>query len=166
MKIRNVKESEIAVTTDIIVRGWQTAYRGIIADDFLDNLDRGEITQRRLQDYKTTNYIVAIEDNTIVGVCRYIDNEDNDYIIDGVKSEIIALYVEPNLKGNGIGSKIFEYVKDDLKRRHKNNMILWCLKDNTSARKFYEKHGGILVGEKTITFGGQDYVEVGYQYKW
>ena len=41
------------------------------------------------------------------------------------------------------------YAVDDLKKQKRKNMIIWCLKDNTSARMFYEKMGG-TVTEKDI----------------
>ena len=41
-------------------------------------------------------------------------------------------------------------------------MILWCLKDNMPSRGFYLKMGGELIGEKPITFGDKEYMEVGY----
>ena len=43
-------------------------------------------------------------------------------------------------------------------------MIIWCLKENYSSRKFYEKMGGTIIGEKTINFGNKDYMEVGFLY--
>ena len=43
-------------------------------------------------------------------------------------------------------------------------MIIWCLKDNYSSRKFYEKMGGEVVGEHEIEIGGRAYQEVGFGY--
>ena len=41
-------------------------------------------------------------------------------------------------------------------------MILWVLKDNLKARAFYEAMGGVLIGEKMITIGGAELLEVAY----
>ena len=43
-------------------------------------------------------------------------------------------------------------------------MIVWCFKDNTKARKFYEDLGGVVVEEKIVTIGNEQYEEVGYYY--
>lgn len=38
--IRNVRKDDIVSVVDIKVSGWQSAYRGMISDDYLDNMDR------------------------------------------------------------------------------------------------------------------------------
>lgn len=38
--IRNATIEDVERIADIKIEGWQTAYRGIIDDDFLDNMDR------------------------------------------------------------------------------------------------------------------------------
>lgn len=43
--------------------------------------------------------------------------------------------------------------------------IAWVLKDNTTARGFYENQGGVLVNEISVTIGGDPYQEVAYQFK-
>lgn len=46
----------------------------------------------------------------------------------------------------------------------KYNMIVWCFKENTNARKFYENLGGTVVEEKTVIIGDDAYEEVCYYY--
>ena len=41
-------------------------------------------------------------------------------------------------------------------------MILWCIKENTNAIKFYEKLGGIKTYEKMAKIGDKVYQEYGY----
>ena len=36
--VRNVKFEDLKSVADIATRGWQTAYRGIVDDDYLNNL--------------------------------------------------------------------------------------------------------------------------------
>ena len=67
--------------------------------------------------------------------------------------------------GNGIGKKLVEYVKADLKNKNKTKMVIWCLEKNQNARKFYEKMGGnLLSDEKYFEKEGKKYKEVGYVY--
>ena len=83
----------------------------------------------------------------------------------GADSEIVAIYVDCDKLGNGIGKKMMEYVMKELKNKGKRKMILWCLEKNENARKFYEKMGGNIVNdEKYFEIGGQKYKEVGYIY--
>ena len=43
-------------------------------------------------------------------------------------------------------------------------MIIWCLKGNDHAIKFYEKLGGIRSETKMAVIGGETYEEYGYYF--
>ena len=79
--------------------------------------------------------------------------------------EIYGLYVKPGLLRKKIGSKLLLYAKESLKEQGNHKMIIWCLKENEPSRKFYERMGGILLGEKMRNIGGKDYPLVGYGYQ-
>ena len=158
MIVRNVKKEDLRAVSEIAVRGWQTAYRGIIDDEYLDSLSVEANYQKRLKDYKENGFIVAELDNEVVGFCRYTKEMPE---IDG---EICAIYVKPELKRNGIGRELFKYVFNEFKKNGNKKIILWCLKGNYPSRAFYEKMGGVLCGENTITKGGKEYKEVGFKY--
>ena len=98
-----------------------------------------------------------------MGYCRYDDNAV--YEKTDIDSEIIAIYVDCDNLGKGIGKKLVEYVKTYLKNKNKTKMVIWCLEKNQNARKFYEKMGGILLSdEKYFEKEGKKYKEVGYVY--
>jgi len=164
LSIREVKIEDLEQVVDIQIRGWQTAYRGIISDSYLDSMNKKERLEKRKKDYNQNRFIVAVLNGKIVGFCRFVENNSFSTNINGVDSEIMALYVEPNLKRNGIGKALFEYVKKDLKCQNKKLMILWCLKENKLSRIFYEKMGGHIVGEKDFILENKTYKEVGYIY--
>ena len=48
--IRNVELNDLRSVAEIAIRGWQTAYRGIVDDDYLNNLSIEENYQKRLKD--------------------------------------------------------------------------------------------------------------------
>lgn len=107
--------------------------------------------------------VVAEENGIILGYCRYEDNVV--YKNTDIDSEIIALYVDFDKLGNGVGKKLVEYVKANLKNKNKTKMVIWCLEKNQNARKFYEKMGGnLLSDEKYFEKEGKKYKEVGYVY--
>lgn len=161
--IRNITEEDIPAVVDIQVEGWKTAYKGIIDDVFLNSMDKKERIEQRKNDYKMGEFIVAEYNNEVVGFCRYdevVVSPDGE----GFDCELMALYVKPELKQQGIGKTMFNYVITDLKNKGKNKMIIWCLKDNYPSRKFYEKMGGEVVNEHEIEIGGRAYQEVGLGY--
>ena len=163
-KIRKVEKEDLRAVSEIAIKGWQTAYRGVIDDEFLNNMSIEENYQKRLKDYKENRFVVATLKKEIVGFCRYRTGNyyKNEY--DSVDCEICALYVKPDCKRNGIGTKLVNYVINEFKENGNVQMILWCLKDNYPSRNFYEKLGGIYCGENVIERGNKEYKEVGYIY--
>lgn len=163
--IRNVKYEDLKAVSEIAIRGWQTAYRGIVDDYYLDNLSIEENYQKRIKDYKENGFIVAEQNGEIVGFCRYrIGNEYKDKYPE-VDCELCALYVKPEEKRNGIGKALIKYVKNEFRRNNLNTMIIWCLKGNYPSRAFYEKMGGNLGAESSYCVrGGKKYEEVGFIY--
>lgn len=161
--IRDVKYEDIEQIVDINIKDWKKVYKGIIDDEILNNLNREEKIKKWRKHYNISNVIVAEENGTILGYCRYDDNaiyENTD-----IDSEIIAIYVDCDKLGKGIGRKLIEYVKKDLKNKNKTKMVIWCLEKNQNARKFYEKMGGnLLSDEKYFEKEGKKYKEVGYVY--
>ena len=162
--IRNVKFEDLRAVAEIAIRGWQTAYRGIVDDDYLDNLSIEENYQKRINDYKNDGFIVAEKDNEVVGFSKYrIGNYYKDEYPE-VDCELCALYVKPEEKRNGIGKALVEYVKNEFRKNNLNKMIIWCLKYNYPSRAFYEKMGGKVCGETTCERGGHVLEEVGFMY--
>lgn len=161
--IRKVKREDIEDVVDIQVTGWQTAYKGIIDDEYLDNLSREEKIKKRKKDFDSNGFIVAEYENKVIGFCRYL-NENRNEEIKEADCELLALYVKYEYKHKGVGTKLFSYVKEEFKKMNKHKMILWCLKENENAKKFYTKMGGKVVAEKDIEFGWKLYKEVAFLY--
>lgn len=164
IKIRNIKKEDIPQVVDIQIRAWRTAYKGIIDDNYLANMNPEEKIKMREKDYNENKFIVAEINNEIVGFCRYTDNINKTPETLEADCELRALYVKPEVKHNGIGKKMFQYAVNEFKNMGKTKMVLWCLKDNVLARKFYEKMGGKIIKERLIHIGNRDYKEVAFEY--
>ena len=162
--IRNIEEKDIPSVVDIQIDGWKSAYKGIVDDNILKSMNRNERIAKRKNDYKENGFIVAELNNQVVGFCRYIDSNKFTQDIPNIDCELLALYVKPKLKYNGIGTRLFQFVINDFKSKNKNKMILWCLKDNEPSKKFYTKMGGKIIKERTIEIGEKEYLEVGFEY--
>ena len=162
--IRNIEERDIESVVDIQIDGWKSAYKGIVDDNFLNSMNRNERIKKRKKDYKENGFIVAELNNQVVGFCRYIDNNRFTQDILDIDCELLALYVKPDLKYKGIGTRLFQFVINEFKSKNKTKMILWCLKDNEPSKKFYTKMGGKIMQERTIEIGEKEYLEVGFEY--
>ncbi len=162
--IRNIEEKDIPSIVDIQIEGWRSAYKGIVDDEYLNSMNREERIERRKKNYKENSIIVAELNHEVVGFCWYAANNKFSPNMHDIDCEITALYVKPDLKYNGIGTKLFKYVIDEFKNKNKTKMIIWCLKDNEPSKKFYTKMGGKIVKEKIMEIGDKNYLEVGFEY--
>ena len=167
--IRRAKVNDAKKIASIISRSWQTAYKGLIDDSFLDSLSTEENTKRWIENIKSQNeknniYVYEDEDdNKIKGVMRFGEKgekKNNKY-----NAEIHVLYVEPDLKRKGIGTKLFKLAKNHFLDRGKQDLIIWCLKGNTIGMNFYKKMGGKAVLERKDVVKGIEVTEVGFEFK-
>ena len=144
---------------------WKTAFRGIISDEFLNSLTYEKATQKNKSRFDKGLWCVCEIENRIVGYSWFsterfdVDEEPFEY-----DSELIAIYVRPELKGKGIGKELFTFVTAKLKSKGRNKMILWVLEDNLPAIEFYKKMGGKLLGRKEKEIGGRLYNEISFGY--
>ena len=157
MIIRQAAEEDVMQIAEIMVEDWQTAYRGIMDDDFLDSLSAEQRYGIEIKRYR--KYTVAAEDDEILG---YAWNEAaGDEPAD---CEIIALYVRYAERNRGIGRALMRHSMDSFRQAGKKMMIVWCLRDNHESRKFYEKMGGKVYKEGTHRWGDREYAMISYLY--
>ena len=94
------------------------------------------------------NYLVAKKDNTVIGFCRYGKCQEKGYEDFG---QINALYLLEGFKGKGIGKRLFEEAKKEIKNMGYSKMRIDCLKGNPTLG-FYLHMGGKVVSEFEHTF--------------
>lgn len=158
--IRYYEERDIYKIAKIIVDDWKIAYKGIIDDDYLENLNYIDRAKNIKEKYEKQKSIVHIDNEDVKGYCRFGENRDNkkEY------GEIYALYIKYDERNNGIGKSLSKKAMQILKDKGYKEVVIWCLKENKNARKFYEKIGGKLCNERKITIGDKQYDEVCYKY--
>ena len=158
MVIREAAEEDARQIAEILVEDWKTAYRGIIDSDYLDSLNVEERYQRELQRYRI--YTVAAAGKEVLGFAWNEMSEDGE-----ADCEIIALYVRYARRNSGIGRALFRNSVDYFRAAGRKTMIIWCLRDNLEARKFYEKMGGKVYRAGTHPWGNRDYDMISYLYQ-
>ena len=164
IEIRNLTIEDVPSAAQIRVDGWRKAYNGIVDDEYLDSLNVEEQEQIFLKCVGSDNFIVAIMDGGVVGFCRFLYDNSFSPNIDYVDCELMAIYARPDLKGKGIGVKMFKEVVKRFKNRNKTTMIIWCLADNVDSIGFYKHLGGEIKEEKLLQIGDKEYKEVGIVY--
>lgn len=144
------------------VNAWQTAYRGIVADNFLDELDVADRAKRWaaiLQDPACT-LLVAKDDDRLLGFVSFgKSREKGSGAADG---EIWTMYVNPTHWRNGVGKALMGRALSALEKQGFANVWVWVLQDNLQAIAFYSSCGFVLEPDSRRLFnlGEQELGEV------
>jgi GNAT superfamily N-acetyltransferase len=159
--IRKASVNDLKSLAEINTNAWQINYRNIIEDDFLKIRTVELFIQKRTE----SRWLENVEINTFV----YEENNCVKGFISGRKlvekydCEIEGLYVDPQFQQNGIGSKLLSFMKEFYANQGCKNMIIWTI-NGLKNDLFYKKHGGIILEEKELDYGGKKYKGNGYIY--
>ena len=158
--IEKPKKEDSEEIAKLVIDSWKTAYKGLINQKYLDNLNIEDSKNKWKKQIEENNDILIYrENNKILGVIKYGESEG-----DKEDGEVYILYVKPEEKGNGIGTKLFNTAKQELLKNDYKKMIVWCLDGNKIGEDFYLKSGGdkkekriyevngINVNENKLTF--------------
>jgi len=161
--IREATDLDAENITRMHIQSWQETYQNIVDQAYLDGLpnafeERLKFRQEALSKKDLAIHLVAEKEGRIIGFCDAgIAREYKE-----AKGEIYAIYLLKEYHGSGIGKNLFHKASDFLLSNDLAPFVVWALKDNLPARKFYEKHGGIEVGKEVIEIGSKAYEEVRY----
>jgi GNAT superfamily N-acetyltransferase len=162
--IRPAKPEDAEGLTRVHVRSWQSSYRGLLAQEFLDTIDfpkRLAMWRHTLAHPENFGVYAAETPDTgeLVGFCAVGKSRGDP---PGFPGELYSIYLLEEAKGLGVGHALFQEGLQWLREHGLWPVALWVLKENTRARRFYERMGGHLAGEQSITIGDVRYPEVAY----
>ncbi len=141
--IREMTLDDCPHVAEIRVRGWQSAYQGLIPQSYLDGLSVAEDTARRRAFFERGDgdvvNLVAERQGELVGWACHGPYRDGEVRTGEI--ELYAIYVRPDRVGSGIGRALLtESVARCVAAGHER-MLLWVLEENAPARRFYERSG-------------------------
>lgn len=145
LSIREPLVDDAEAIAAIQVAGWQTAFRGIASDDYLDALDpapeaAGWRTGIARPPSKRQRIFVADLESEIVGFVTVFPSRDEDLNPDQV-GEVGAIYVSPQHWRRGAGRALMARAIDALRSLGFTDAILWTLAASRRSRSFYEAGG-------------------------
>ena len=141
--VRNAEFEDMALAGRIMSRSFRSAFRDFVSPETMEACAREE------------NCIELLEGIFRDGNVHFLMGETSGMLAwqptpDG--AEIIAIHSLPESRGTGLGSAMLTYA---LNQMGQQRVFLWAFKDNTLARRFYEKHGFSWDGsERTSEFDG------------
>lgn len=162
--IRNATNSDIDKISEIKVNGWKNAYAGIIDNNTLSNMTIEKEKKSYLCKYSLSDIFVVEINEDVVGFCRVYNYDKSPYEDVNIDCEIREIYIRPDLKHMGIGSKLFTFILDNFRSKNKKKLYLGVFEKNYKSRKFYEKMGGILGKTSSLEINGNKYLIVSYLY--
>lgn len=138
--IRKATVEDATRIAEINVYGWRMAYADVMSEQYL--YGRLSVVKKALSiERALEGYYVFEENGVIKGYCLLGKTDTPN------ACELVALYVEPAYKRNGIGHQFMNFIKAYCVAHTLRTVQLWVLEANTPARSFYEKNGFALTGE-------------------
>jgi len=130
---------------DCHISCWQTAYKGIVPDEYLEKMlvDRQKMVDRykeRLTNPGTCEHYCVLYEEKMIGFITIDKSIKND---DLNNTGIWAVYLIEEFRNRGFGKKMLDFSIKELKSVAPKEISLWVFEENVKARRFYEKNNFI-----------------------
>lgn len=157
--IRQADKRDIPRIAEIIVFGKRVAYRSIFENDEVsfNELQVVALYEAYQKNPEILKGMYLYDDGIVKGVIKGHPEDDKTI-------EITDFYVEPFFVGQGIGTLLVEYLISQVREKGFQKILLWVIKDNVRARKFYEKNG-FINSAKTRIIEGTGKKDCCYEYR-
>jgi ribosomal protein S18 acetylase RimI-like enzyme len=137
--IRDAQLADAERIATIQVRAWQAAYRGVMPDTYLDELDvedRAVYWRNAVQVLEPGQRLkVIVENGVVVGFAAA--GPEHDGRSAGV-GELYAINLDPSRWRRGLGRVLLRDMTADLTGLGYSEAVLWVVPQNDRARRFYE----------------------------
>lgn len=163
VSIRHAKPADAQALSNVFESAWREAYRGIIPGVTLEKM----LTRRGPRWWRSTvtrgRPLVVIDlGQGVAGYISYGRCRDRSLPAEG---EIDEFYLLPEYQGLGLGRRLFQAVRNDLRDKGMSRVAVWALEDNERACTFYERMGGRSVARVEERIGGTPLAKVAYLFR-
>jgi GNAT superfamily N-acetyltransferase len=127
-------------------RSWRATYPGIVPeavlDEWVDHAAEGWHAAFAQQGPDSAwRAWVAERDGVVAGYATTLPARSNWLDPPDGAGELSNLYLEPDAIGTGVGRLLYRHAVSDLRDRGFNPLVVWAFRDNTRARRFYDRMG-------------------------
>lgn len=138
------------------IEGWRVGYRDVLPTAYLE---APEFAQQRLDRWRAwawgdgspqTRVFVAELDGEVVGFGLCGAQHAGKPAAPTGKAEVYAFYLRPAAWGSGAAAPLLARCHDSLRDAGFDEAVLWVLRDNPRARRFYERAGWSPTGESSL----------------
>lgn len=162
-KLKKATEEDTHEIAKVQVDSWRTTYKGIVSDDYLENLSyrkREEVWE--LAVVQNTTFLLENASGKVAGFAIGGPERSEEHL--GYDGELYAMYLYEHAQGKGGGRMLFDAVVKDLLERGFESMVIAVLKDNPAC-EFYERMGGVAIGKEEISIGAGQHTELVYGWR-
>jgi ribosomal protein S18 acetylase RimI-like enzyme len=165
---RTATVDDAAMLASMHVASWRETYVGMLPDAMLAALSvdrRTAMWEQILREAAapgSTIVHLAVIDGKLAGFGSCGGQRNENLKLKGFNGEIGAIYVLQAFQRRGLGSRLLRTMASDLVSRTFTAASLWVLKDNAVARRFYERYGGRVIGEREDRRGDIVLAELAY----
>lgn len=166
MIIRKARLEDSLQIAEVHIKSWQQAYKGIISEEYLNNLsvkDRQQMWESSLSSPRDDApvYVAVNEEGSIVGFASFGIERERRRPMEG---ELYAIYLLNENRRSGNGTMLLKAGIQDLIKHNFKSVLVWVLAENPS-REFYEKFSPAKVDTKTIQIGNDSLEEIAYKWE-
>ncbi|HEU4742608.1 MAG TPA: GNAT family N-acetyltransferase [Meiothermus sp.] len=164
--IRPARPEDAPGVARVHVDSWRETYLGIVPEDFLASLSyerREQMWRSGLENPDWQGALLVAEEPT-GGIVGFVVGGPPQEPDGEFACELWAIYLLRAYQGRGIGRQLFQRFVQEMVRRGHTSMLLWVLAENPTTR-FYQRMGGVKVGEKEIELSGKKLLEWAYGWR-
>lgn len=168
IEVRRATPQDAAAIANIHVASWRESYAGVLPKTLLESLSVGERTAmwtsilNQPPSRESTVVFLAQHPEEAVGFGSCGGQRSEDLREQGYDCEISAIYVLRAYQRRGLGAQLLSAMMSNLSDRGFRSAALWVLKDNVTARRFYDQRGGRVIAEREEVEQGTVLTEVAY----
>ncbi|HQZ34814.1 MAG TPA: GNAT family N-acetyltransferase [Ilumatobacteraceae bacterium] len=171
IEIRDARLEDADACAAAHIEGWRSGYRGLLPDEFLD---APEFAQQRIDRWRSWTWADGLIDGQVfVGELRgrvvgfaICAREREQPACDSInvqtpsasasnRGEVLAFYLHPDAWGSGVAPALMARCHEYLCDLGYTEAVLWVLRDNPRARRFYENAGWSATGREMMFDGPQ-----------
>jgi len=164
MQIREAKPEDAEAIARVHLASWKTTYPGLIPQNYIDGLRVEDGIARWKERLGTPDDALVFVAQDAAGVFGFAAGGAMVHTVEGFDGELGAIYLLARHQRRGAGRALVRAVAEALQARAFRSMVVWALRENPACG-FYERLGGVKVGEQPITIGGVALPEVAYGWR-
>lgn len=154
MEIGPARIGDVPAIRDLALRAWKAAYEDTLDEATIEDTVAdwyAEDALRQALDEPGTAVLVAADGGDVRGFCHGV--------VRGDEGHVLRMYVDPDHWGQGIGTRLYERLRDDLLDFNVRRMRAIVLADNERGAEFYRGLGFEKSGEGEVELGDDAYRE-------